>query len=119
MSNLYNILSHLLNEKKITGHKMCKDLGISSSLMTDLKNGRKKGVNAKTAQKIADYFGVSVAFLLGQEEKPLADDDKELEEYLEMLKNRPECRMLFQLSKGCTKEEVEQAVRIIEAIRGN
>ena len=36
--------------------------------MTDLKMGRKKGVNAETAQKIASYFGVSVGVLLGQEE---------------------------------------------------
>ena len=51
---------------------MCSDLGISKSLMTDLKNGRKKSVNAETAQKIATYFGVSVGYLLGieQKEKP-------------------------------------------------
>ena len=35
--------------------------------MTDLKMGRKKTVNAETAQKIAGFFGVSVAYLLGQE----------------------------------------------------
>ena len=35
--------------------------------MTDLKMGRKKGVSAETAQKIADYFGVSVGYLLGKE----------------------------------------------------
>jgi hypothetical protein len=35
--------------------------------MTDLKMGRKKGLNAETAQKIADYLGVSVGYLLGQD----------------------------------------------------
>lgn len=51
---------------------MCSDLGISKSLMTDLKNGRKKSVNAETAQKLATYFDVSVGYLLGieQKEKP-------------------------------------------------
>lgn len=47
---------------------MCNDLGISKSLMTDLKMGRKTGVTAVTAQKIATYFGVSVGYLLGEEE---------------------------------------------------
>jgi transcriptional regulator with XRE-family HTH domain len=37
--------------------------------MSDLKSGRKKGVTAETAQKIASYLGVSVAYLLGEEEK--------------------------------------------------
>ena len=46
---------------------MCTDLGISKSLMTDLKMGRKKSVSAETAQKLASYFGVSVGYLLGEE----------------------------------------------------
>jgi transcriptional regulator with XRE-family HTH domain len=48
---------------------MCVDLGISKSLMTDLKSGRKKTINAVTAQKIANYFDVTVGYLLGEEEK--------------------------------------------------
>ena len=99
---------------------MCTDLGISKSLMTDLKSGRKKTISAITAQKIASYFGVTVGYLLGedeQKEKPLVNDDEELNDYLEVLKTRPEMRMLFQLSKDATKEDVEAAVRIIEALR--
>ena len=47
---------------------MCTDLGLSKSLMTDLKSGRKKTVSAVTAQKLAAYFSVSVEYLLGGEE---------------------------------------------------
>ena len=99
---------------------MCSDVGISKGLLTDLKMGRRTGVSAVTAQKIASYFGVSVGYLLGEEEqkeKPLVNGDEELTEYLEMLKTRPEIRMLFQLSKDATKEDVEKAVKIIEALR--
>lgn len=98
---------------------MCLDLGLSKSTLSDIKSGRKKGVSTATAQKIASYFGVSVGYLLGEEEqkKPLVNDDQELTEYLEVLKTRPEIRMLFQLSKDATKEDVEAAVRIIEALR--
>lgn len=58
------------------------------------------------------FFAIEVS------EKPLINDDEELTEYIQMLKTRPECRMLFQLSKNATKEDVEKAVRIIEALRG-
>ena len=44
---------------------MCKDVGIQPSIMTDLKKGRRSSVKAETAQRIADYFHVSVAELLG------------------------------------------------------
>jgi len=98
---------------------MCSDLSISNSFVSDLKTGRKKSINAETASKIANYFDVSVDYLLGKTEqkKPLVNDDEELTEYLEELKNRSEMRMLFKLSKGATKAEVEQAVKIIEALR--
>lgn len=122
MVTLYETLSMLCKDKGIKGGRMCTDLGISKSLMTDLKNGRKKGVNAETAQKIASYFGVSVGYLLGEEEKKslspaVTTEDEELMEYLEELKTRPEMRMLFSLSKNASKEDVEDAVRIIEALR--
>lgn len=69
MANLYERLDALCKERGIKGARMCRDLGISKSLMTDLKSGRKKTVNADTAQKIASYFEVSVGYLLGEEDK--------------------------------------------------
>lgn len=120
MSELYKVISDLCKNRGISGYRLCKDIGIQPSIMTDLKAGRKKGVNAETADKIASYFSVSVGHLLGtdQNEKPdLSEEEAELNEYLEVLKNRPECRMLFKLAKGATKEDVENAVKIIEALR--
>ncbi len=85
MVTLYERLSLLCEEKGIKGGRMCTELGFSKSLMTDLKNGRKKSINAATAQKIASYFDVSVGYLLGEEEKEkqptkseLSDIQKEL-----------------------------------------
>ena len=48
---------------------MCTDIGISKGTLTDLKSGRKKGISAANAQKIASYFDVSVGYLLGEEEQ--------------------------------------------------
>lgn len=74
--------------------------------------------NFETLGVISSLFGVSVDYLLGKEEKPATEGD-EMNEYLEELKNRPEMRMLFSLAKGATKEDVERAVAIIEALRKN
>lgn len=98
-----------------TPNSVAKELGISSGSVTAWKNGTEP--RPKTLSKIADYFHVSTDYLLGKEEKPLINDDEELTEYVQMLKTRPECRMLFQLSKNATKDDVEAAVRIIEALR--
>ena len=69
MNDLYENIQSLCNEKGIRPGFLCSELGLSRGLMTDLKMGRKKGVSAQTAQKIAAYFGVSVGYLLGQEEE--------------------------------------------------
>ena len=66
---LYKNIVALCEEKGIKGGKMCADTGISKGLLTDLKMGRRSGVSASTAQKIASYFNVSVGYLLGEEEK--------------------------------------------------
>ena len=67
MANLHEQILALCERDGIRPGRLCDELGISRGLMTDLKMGRKKGVNAETAQKIASFFGVSVGCLLGIE----------------------------------------------------
>lgn len=69
MYNLYETISHLCEGKGIKPGRMCNELGISRGAITDLKAGRKQSLSADTLSKIAAYFGVSVDYLLGNEEK--------------------------------------------------
>lgn len=66
---IYDRIAALCTKQGITGNKLCTELGISRGILTDLKAGRKKDLYATTAYKIAKYFGVSVGYLLGLEEK--------------------------------------------------
>lgn len=113
---MYEIFEQLLIKHNVTPYRVHKETGVAQSTLSDWKNG--KGTpKADKLQKIADYFGVTVDYLLGneQKEKPLVNNDEELTEYLEELKTRPEMKMLFNLAKGATKEDVEKAVKIVEA----
>lgn len=69
MCTLHSRITELCKERGVSGSRMCLDLGMSKSTMSDLKSGRKKSVTAETAQKIASYLGVSVEYLLGEETK--------------------------------------------------
>lgn len=69
MSTIYEIIDQLCAEKGISGSKMCDDLGMSRSTLTELRKGRAKTLKLEKASKIADYFGVSVDYLLGNEPK--------------------------------------------------
>jgi len=54
----------LCEYRGIKGGKMCSDIGISKSMLSDLKMGRKKTLSAETLAKIANYFSVSVDSIL-------------------------------------------------------
>lgn len=108
MGNLYENIVALCESRGIKGGKMCTDIGISKGLLTDLKMGRRTGVSAVTAQKIAAYFNVSVGYLLGEEpkkEKPTVKDDdglsEDLKELIDRIKTLPEekVQLLLQLAK--------------------
>ncbi len=125
MSELYHRIDLLCQRKGVTITDMCRLSGASRGSLTDLKMGRINTLKAETMKKIADYLGVSVDYLLtGESENDKAaitqayvNGDAELNDFLETLKNREECRMLFSLAKGATKEDVMRAVAIIEALR--
>lgn len=80
MGKLYETINQLCVERGIKASKLCADIGISRGLITDLKMGRKNGVTAVTAQKIAAYFGVSVGYLLGEETEktPTASGERDI-----------------------------------------
>lgn len=75
-------------------------------------NKIEKGENDVPQRKIvlfAEVLKVSVSYLMdweAEEPAPLSDEEAELMEYLDMLRSRPECRLLLKTYKGSTKEEV-------------
>lgn len=121
MDDLYARIENMCKSAGTNITTMCRESGVPRSALSDYKAGRIKSLSADKLSKIANYFGVSIDYLLGnteQKEKPLVNEDEELTEYLDELKNRPEMKMLFSLTKGATKEDVEKAVKIIETLLG-
>lgn len=63
---LLNILSLCsASVPPVSASKMCNDLGLSRSLITKLRNDPDRLIAGETAIMIAEYFGVSVACVLG------------------------------------------------------
>ena len=108
MGTLYERINALCKAKGVSGSRMCLDLGLSKSTMSDLKSGRIKGVSIPTAQKIAGYFGISVDELYGEEdkkEKPTAQGDRlseEKQELIDYIKTLPEekIQLLLQVARS-------------------
>ena len=67
MGTMYERIEILCAKRGIKPGKLCADTGLSRGMMSDLKMGRTKELSAKSAKTVADYFGVSVGYLMGEE----------------------------------------------------
>ena len=83
----WETLSNLCNERGISPNGVCAELGLSNATATKWKNGAVP--RQSTLRKIADYFGVSVSYLLGVADNPdpisLVDPSKKEPPMLEWL----------------------------------
>lgn len=101
-------------ELGISADELASRIGVNRSTIFRYENGDIEKLPMTNLEPIAAALDTTVDQLMGWDK---TEEQKELEEYLEQLKNRPEMKMLFKLAANATKEDVEQAVRIIEAIR--
>ena len=108
MGTLYERITSLCREKGITGGKMCTDLKMSKGTLTDLKMGRQAGLSATKAQKIASYLGVSVGYLLGEEEKKEQSTESELS-----IKKKE----FIQKIEGMTDAQIERLEQILALVQ--
>lgn len=65
---MYEIFVKLLQEHGMSVYQFSKATGIAQSTLSDWKRGKSRPRNDKL-KKIADYFGVSVDYLLGRVEQ--------------------------------------------------
>lgn len=65
---MYEIFEQLLKEHNVTTYQVAKATGISTASFTGWKQG-KWNFKQDKLQKIADYFGVSIDYLITGEEK--------------------------------------------------
>lgn len=117
--------------------RLRKSKGMSQQALADaLKVGRStigmyelgsREPNFKQLNEIADLFGVSVSELIDEHDNEFVvvermkqrEEAEELSKYLDMLRTRPEMKILLDTVEGATREEVEANVKFLEALRGN
>lgn len=110
MGTLYERINALCKAKGVSGSRMCLDLGLSKSTMSDLKNGRIKGVSIPTAQKIAGYFGITVDELHGEEKKEKPTESDGLSE---------KKKALMQFAMSVPDDKAEMILQVMKTILKN
>ena len=118
-------LKQLREDAGLSQYKLAEILGISQSAVGNWEAGTKEPRNYAMTQKIADFFDVSIDYLLGRDEKapplkaksPVYDD--EALELMEEMHKRPELKILFQTSRKVKPEAIETINQLMKQLAGN
>ena len=71
----FNRFKSLCDERGISVYRACTDIGLNRSAVAKWKSGGQP--NGSTAAKLAEYFGVTTDYLLGQsDEKTPAENQR-------------------------------------------
>lgn len=90
---MYEIFEQLLQKYGVSSYKVAKEAGVTQTALSNWKSGRSTPT-VRTLQKIADYFGVTVDYLMtGKEEAPpepqlTARDKRDIAKDLESIMNK-------------------------------
>ena len=103
MEVLTRILT-LLDEQHIQQKELSDYLGLSKCAMTGWKNGNNTSY-MKHLPKIAEFFGVSVDYLLGKE--------------THMIENNFTYALYNELAHGLSEEEIQQLKQFADFLRNN
>lgn len=117
---MYEIFDELCKKHGVTPYKVCKELNISQGTISNWKN-RGNNLSYSVMKKIAEYFGVSIDYLMGSDKLSWNPKTQEIEyyeneetaDYAEFLHNNPEYKVLFDAIPTVKKEDIQKALRMI------
>lgn len=100
---MYSIFEQLLQKNGVSTYKVSQDTGIAQSVFSSWKTGRSVPKQDKL-KILADYFGVSLNYIMGIEEKEVYENELEA-------KNKTEKELLLLCRKvNDAPEEVKEQI---------
>lgn len=116
---MYSIFEELLQKHGVSTYKVSKETGIAQSVFSSWKNGISTPKQDKM-QKIADYFNVSLEYLMAGEEKEGGEkyylNDETAKMAQDIFENR-ELRMLFDTARDAEPEDLQTVHNMLLALK--
>lgn len=119
-------LKSLRIEKDLTQEQLGEHFGMKKSRISQYELDKRQA-DDELKKLFADYFNVSIDYLIGRSDirnpynstdiiSNSLDDDKELAEFWNVLKEREDLKLLFKQTKDLAPKDIKQIMRIIKAI---
>jgi transcriptional regulator with XRE-family HTH domain len=114
---MYENFEKLTKLHNKTPYRVSKDTGVAYTVLADWKNGRSTPKHDKL-QKIADYFGVNIGYLISGEENVSFDflNEESKQIAIDAYYN-PELKMLFDAAKDVPPEDLLTAIELIKKLK--
>ena len=116
---MYSIFEELLQKHGVSTYKVSMETGIAQSIFSSWKRGISKPKQDKM-QKIADYFNVSVEYLLTGKEKEGGETyyiNEETKEIAQKVFENKNLRMLMDSAQDATPEDIETVHSMLLALK--
>ena len=116
-------IRELREERGLTQKELAEAIGVDRTAIAKYESGA-SGAKSEMLEKLANYFGVTTDYILGRtnEKTPApvvqsGGEEEEIREYLQRIKDDPQFRLMFDLSRTATLEEIKATVAFIKALR--
>ncbi|RIW10918.1 helix-turn-helix domain-containing protein [Veillonella parvula] len=111
-------IKNLRINNKMTLEEVGEKIGVSKQTLYKYENNIITNIPSDKIEGLAKVFNISPAVIMGWDK----DDeqyyqDKEAAEYAEILRTRPEMRLLLSASREISKEKMQEVVNYIEFIK--
>lgn len=118
---MYEVFEQLLQKFGVTTYQVSKATGIGQSTFSSWK-ARRNLISGEKAKIIADYFGVSVDYLMTGEDKSDLSDKKyyineETAEMADKIFHSKELRLLFDAARDAQPEDLETVHHMLLALK--
>lgn len=115
---MYSIYAELRDKKGMSDYSVAKIIGVGRSTLSDWKTG-KHTPNKDNLKRIAEYFGVSVDYLMTGIDAPNETyyANPETAKIAQELFDNPDLRVLFDAAKDAKPEDLKLAADMLKRFK--
>lgn len=120
---MYDVFEKLLEYKGVTAYQVCRATGLTTASISNWKAGRYTPKTDKM-QKIADFFGVSIEYLMtGRDTEKTSDSGNkyyfsdETAELAQELFDNKDMRILFDAARDSKPEDLKLAAEMLSRFK--
>lgn len=102
--------------RKISQQEIADIIGAKRSTVSMWEIGA-SDPGTESVQKLADYFDVSVDYLLGRDAEESYYSDPEIDDMVNAVHKDPELKVLFNATKDLKKEDLEFVINLVKKMK--